>query len=382
MMEIIQDLAPGAQLYFTTAEGGQQAFAAGIASLAAQGCTIIVDDISYFAEGVFQDGTVAQAVNAFVTGGGIYFSSAGNSGNKVDGTSGTWEGDFLSGGAVPAAITTEGGSALVHNFGTAAAPVLYDTLTVASSFITLKWSDPLSTSRNDYDLFVLNSTGTAVLASSVTRQVGAGDPYEQVSGTFPIGSRVVIVQYNNGATPSTTRALHLDTGRAGLSISTNGAVYGHNGGANTQSMAATFWNSAKLGTVAFNGSNNPVELFSSDGPRRVFYTPTGTQIGTGDPLFATATAGQVLQKPDFTAADGVTCKTPLFSPFFGTSAAAPHAAAIAALMKSAKPTITNTQIRTILLNTALNNEAPGFDPNGGFGVLDALTAVTAAQALP
>ncbi len=381
MMEIIQDLAPGAQIYFTTAEGGQQAFAAGIASLAAQGCTIIVDDISYFAEGVFQDGTVAAAVNTFVSNGGIYFSSAGNSGNKVDGTSGTWEGDFLSGGAAPTPIS-DGTSALVHNFGTAAAPVLYDTLTVASTAITLKWSDPLNTSTNDYDLFVLDSTGATVLASATTRQIGVGDPYEQVSGTFPIGARVVIVQYNNGATASATRALHLDTGRAGLAIATNGAVYGHNGGASTLSMAATFWNSAKQGTTPFTGAANPVELFSSDGPRRIFYTPTGTLIGTGTPLFGTASAGQILQKPDFTAADGVTCKTPLFSPFFGTSAAAPHAAGIVALMKSAKPTITSSQIRTILVSTAMDNEAAGFDPNGGLGVLNALTAVQAARNLP
>lgn len=392
MMEIIYDLAPGAQLYFATGNTGVAQFAANIQALSAQGCQVIVDDITYFNEGVFQDGPIAQAVNTFVAGGGIYFSSAANSGNVDAGTGGTWEGDFLSGGAATG-VTADGGTSFIHNFGTAASPVLYDTLTVATTYVSLKWSDPLTTSTNDYDLFVLNSTGTTVLASSTTRQVGAGDPYEiavspnDASGnatTFPVGARIVVVQYNATATQTTaTRALHLDSNRGALSIATSGNTFGHNAGANTQSVAATFWNSAKTGTVAFNGTSNPVELFSSDGLRKIFYTPTGTQIGSGAPLFANTTAGQTLLKPDFTAADGVTCKTPGFSPFFGTSAAAPHAAAIAALMISAKSTITNTQIHNILIGSgAQDNGASGYDRDGGYGVLDAFNAVSAALALP
>ena len=83
----------------------------------------------------------------------------------------------------------------------------------------------------------------------------------------------------------------------------------------------------------------------------------------------------------------MTCKTTGFSPFFGTSAAGPHAAAIAVLMIQAKPTITNTQIHNILISTALDNMT-GFntngtyDPSGGYGVVDALGAVQAALALP
>ena len=384
MMEIIHDLAPGAQPYFATGNTGVAQFVTNIAALNAAGCKVIVDDITYFNEGVFQDGPIAQAVNTFVASGGIYFSSAANSGNVDGGTGGTWEGDFLSGGTATG-VSADGGTALVHNFGTAGSPVLYDTLTVLSNYVSLKWSDPLGASTNDYDLFVLNSTGTTVLGSSVTRQTGTSDPYEITTSSagFPVGSRIVIVQYNPTAVPTTaTRALHLDTNRGALSIATPGNTFGHNAGANTQSTAATFWNSAKMGTTPFNGVGNPVELFSSDGLRKIFYTPTGTLIGSGQPLFSNASAGQTLLKPDFTAADGVTCKTPGFSPFFGTSAAAPHGAAIAALMIAAKPTITNTQIHNILVSTAMDNGAAGYDRDGGYGVLDALAAVNAARALP
>ena len=51
---------------------------------------VIIDDYTYFEEGAFQDGNVAQAVNAVTAAGVLYFSSAGNSGNLTHGTSGTF----------------------------------------------------------------------------------------------------------------------------------------------------------------------------------------------------------------------------------------------------------------------------------------------------
>ncbi len=90
------------------------------------------------------------------------------------------------------------------------------------------------------------------------------------------------------------------------------------------------------------------------------------------------------RKPDITAADGVSTTLPPFSglnPFYGTSAAAPHAGAIAALVKSANPTLTPRQIRTILTSTALDNEAPGYDYNGGYGIVMAYQALQATPPL-
>jgi hypothetical protein len=85
MLVIVYDLGPGAQLYFATAFNGISSFASNIAALAAAGCTIIVDDVFYLGEPTFQDGEIAQAVNDFTDAGGLYFSSAGNSGNLNDG---------------------------------------------------------------------------------------------------------------------------------------------------------------------------------------------------------------------------------------------------------------------------------------------------------
>lgn len=373
MMEIVHDMAPSASLLFATAFTSKASFADNIIALAAAGCTVIVDDVSWSDEGVFQDGIIAQAVNQVTAGGAIYFSSAANSGNLTSGTSTTWEGDFLDGGAVSGVVGTfEGGQGNVHNFGTGGSPQNFNLLVEPALVILLQWSDPLGGSSNDYDVFVLNAAGTSILGFGASVQDGTQDPYEEVytGATFPAGSRVVVVRYSGAQ-----RALHVDTfGDATLSIATSGATQGHNAGANTVSLAATYWNSAKNGLKPFTGAANPVEVFSSDGPRKIFYNPNGTAITPGNFLFGT-NGGTTLQKPDLAAANGNSTLTPGFNPFFGTSSSAPHAAAIAALIRQARPDYTVAQVKTAMTATALDSMAPGVDRDSGFGITMALQAV-------
>jgi len=384
MMEIVHDMAPGANLMFATAFNGVTSFANNILALQAAGARVIVDDVTYFNEGAFEDGPIARAVNQVTANGAIYFSSAGNEGNLTFATSGTWEGDFLPNGPVAPPIGEPG---TVHNFGTVASPQNYDRLTALTDFISVKWSDPLGASTNDYDLFILNSAGTAVKGFSVRAQTGTQDPYEFVSqgincglptarGYCPaVGDRIVVVLF-----AGQPRALRLDTIGGQLSIATTGSTFGHNAGASTVSTAATYWNSAKTGTQPFTGAANPNETFSSDGPRKIFFNPDGTAITPGNFLFST-NGGVTLQKPDISAADGVTTKTPGFNPFFGTSAAAPHAAAIAALILSVQPTWTPEQVRNAIASTALDSMEPGVDRDSGHGVAMALQAVRLARQL-
>jgi hypothetical protein len=381
MMEIVHDMAPGANLIFATAFNGAASFANNILALANAGCKVIVDDVTYFNEGVFQDGPIAQAVNQVTANGVTYFSSAANSGSLTLGTSGTWEGDFLNGGPVTGPIATLGETGSFHNFGGAGSPQNYDALTATSSFISLKWSDPLHGSANDYDLFILNSTGTIVKGFSAGSQTGTQDPYEFVSqgtncgtaqarGYCPaVGDRIVVVLFAGAP-----RALHVDTERGQLSLNTAGATFGHNAGASTVSIAATYWNSARTGTRPFTGFANRDEVFSSDGPRKIFYLPNGTPITAGNFLFGT-NGGTTLLKPDFAAADGVSARTPGFTPFFGTSAAAPHAAGIAALILSARPGYTPDQVKAAMTATALDSMEVGPDRDSGNGIVMALPAV-------
>ena len=210
MLEIVHDLAPGAQLLFATANGGQAQFAQNILDLHAAGADIVVDDVSYFAEPVFQDGIIAQAVDQVVAAGAQYYSSAGNSGNLNDGTSGVWEGDFA---GTPAPLPLAGlGDA--HDFG---GGVNFDVIALDSpSLFTLQWSDAYGGAGNDYDLFLLNDDLTQVLASSTDVQDGDDDPFEAISSRAGNGANindtgnVLVVLRRPGAT---VRHLHLNTNR-------------------------------------------------------------------------------------------------------------------------------------------------------------------------
>ena len=385
MLELVYDVAPGAQLYFATGFSGPAGFAQNIRNLRAAGCTIIIDDVSYLNETAFQNGqaanvisntmggVVVQAVNDVTVGsqaGALYFSSAANSGNKNDGTAGAWEGDFVDGGVAGGVLN---GAGNLHNFG---GQVFTAFTAGGGSATTLKWSDPLGGSANDYDLFVLNSTGTQVLAAGTNMQSGTQDPYESVSNVNATGNNVVITKFSGAA-----RFLHLNTNRAKLSVSTSGTIYGHNGGLNTISMGATPSGPAVNGPNGTIGpfpnphsSVNKVETFSSDGPRRIFYNADGTPITPGN---VSSTGGQLLQKPDLTAADGSSTSTPGFENFFGTSAAAPHAGALAALVKSACPSATNEQIYNAFFSTAIDIEAPGIDRDSGAGIMMPIPAQAA-----
>ena len=391
MLEIIHDLAPGAQLYFATAFTSNTSFASNIRALRDAGCNIIVDDVYYFNESPFQDGqassvvspgnagVITEAVKDVASTGVLYFSSAGNGGNLDDGTSGTWEGDFVDGGAVGTPITAiEAGQ--LHTFGSQPWNVL---TAISGNSISLYWSDPLGGSSNDYDLFRLNSTGATIRSASTNTQAGSQDPYEQVTGsssTASAGDRLVIVKYSGSA-----RFLHLDihaNGPGKLSIATSGETHGHAATTATNSfgVAATPALSPGPYPSAFSASN-VVETFSSDGPRRIFYTSSGTAITTGN---VSATGGQVLNKPDLTAADrvSVTGVGGFPSTFSGTSAAAPHAGAIAALIKSANLGLTADQVRTALLNSAIDIEAAGWDRDSGVGIVMADTALQSLAQMP
>ena len=98
----------------------------------------------------------------------------------------------------------------------------------------------------------------------------------------------------------------------------------------------------------------------------MFYNPDGTPITPGN---FSSTGGTVRLKPDIAAADGVSTSVPGFSPFYGTSASAPNAAAIAALMLSGNPGISPAEVRSALTGTAIDIEARGYDRDTGFGIV-------------
>lgn len=390
MLEVVHDLAPKASLLFATAADGVDGFAANIRALRAAGADVIVDDYRYFAESPFQDGPIAQAVSDVTHDGAVYVSSAGNDGNLDDGTSGTYEADFRSSGQ---AVGAGAGSA--HDFDPGAGVQLVDPLSAGSvdAPVVLTWADALGHASDDYDLYALDAAGN-VVAFSDTRQDGDDDPTEILINP-PVdggGTRLVVVKYAGADRYFRLSALRgrFVGGGSLRAYATAAATLGHSSVPAVISVAAVPAASPLPVEIEPGDPASPAgpypgrytrsqlsERFTSDGPRRIFFSPSGRPLTPGD---VSATGGQVRRKPSLAAADGVSTSVPGFDVFFGTSASAPHAAALAALVLSGHPGLSPVAVRRALARSALDLERAGADRDTGAGVVDAPALLRIARA--
>jgi hypothetical protein len=78
LAEIIADLAPGANLLFRTGFPTSLDFIAAVQELTAAGAQVIVDDLGFFNEPIFEEGPVAQAVRQAIQQGVVFVSATGN----------------------------------------------------------------------------------------------------------------------------------------------------------------------------------------------------------------------------------------------------------------------------------------------------------------
>uniref|UniRef100_A0A383WNH8 Peptidase S8/S53 domain-containing protein n=1 Tax=Tetradesmus obliquus TaxID=3088 RepID=A0A383WNH8_TETOB len=107
-----------------------------------------------------------------------------------------------------------------------------------------------------------------------------------------------------------------------------------------------------------------LETYSSPGLQAIYYTHLGSLLP--EPM--------LLQKPNIVAPDGTQTSYSQNSAgefhLYGTSAAAPHAAAVAALMLQQNHTLTPDAIYTRMRSTALDMGAPRYDRFTGFGFIN------------
>ena len=262
---------------------------------------------------------------------------------------------------------------MAHDFGEG---VIQNEITQESDYGTyiLQWADPLEASGNDYDLFLIDEHGN-VLDKSTSTQDGTQDPFETVYSDEAdhAGARLVIVK-----TSGSNRYLRLDTLGGQLAVATAGNLYGHSAAENAIAVAAVGVHTAGGTGGVFDGTES-VRTSNSDGPRRIFFEPDGTPITAGN---FSSTGGDLLRKPDIAAATCVRTATPGFSIFCGVSSAAPHAAAIGALMLEAAGgpgNLTQSELVTGMTGASLDIEATGVDRDSGAGIVMAPGAVDAVD---
>ncbi len=381
MTQIVHDLAPGADLAFASAFNGELAFADGIEALVAAGADILADDVFYLEEPFFQDGPVAVAAREAVAAGATYFSAAGND-NLIDGEGhdiASWEAPgFRDAGSCPPAVAAKAGFNGFHCLDFNPGSQIDKTFGLrveAGEELTvdLQWDEPWNGVDTDLDAFLLDANGGLIAESHEDNVAVSATPVEVIHWTNESGStRTVQLTINrfSGEAPRLKFALIENGGgveateypRSSGEDVVGPTVFGHSGSAAAISTGAVF----------FNDSSEP-EPYSSRGPVRHDFAPVE------GPLAAAPIATEILSKPDLVATD---CgRTTFFSGFFagawrfcGTSAAAPHAAAVAALMLDAKPAAKPVDIRA-----ALWGSATAVGPYGpcavGAGLVEAVGAI-------
>jgi hypothetical protein len=362
MAEEVHAIAPGAQVYFYTAVDSEADFANGIATLAADGCNIIVDDVSYEDEAFYQDsGTITQAVENAVADGVSYFTAAGNNSNN-----------FFESAFNPMTFALPGiGTELTDDIANGSP---YEAVSLSANpflDLTLEWSQPVGDSQYDLGVGLYSFNGRSYsLVSNFTTSALGGDPILSVySNTGHIAAGTYYLAfYESSAEPSapppgTFKIISFQDSDAtidGVGAGTgSGTSIGHELAPGANTVAAV-----NIDETPAAGVTVPVvESFSSAGPGVTYYNAGGTLLPT--PL--------VDGTPQFAATDGST--DDVFGVFDGTSAAAPNAAAVALLMLQADSRLAPSQVTYLLERSAIST---GDSITGGAGLIQADTAVAGA----
>ena len=361
MLQILHDIAPGAQLVFRTGFLGVADFANGIYELQQDSCDIIVDDITYVSEPFFRDGIVAQAVDSVTAQGVTYFSAAGNFGSR------SYQSIFYP-SAAPAGVTGE-----AHNFaGAVGGTDIYQniSLTAGNYTVVFQWDDGTAgnLTNSDFDIYLTKENGSAIFGFNRVNTGGAPIEVLPFTVTGDSAQTNFMIVRASGSGPATLKYVVF---RGNILIK----EYGNTGGSSTIVGQANAEGAIAVGAVLYSntpeyGVNPPtVASFSSRG---------GTPVN-----------GVPRNKPDITAPNGVNTNVDLggvnidgdeFPNFFGTSAAAPHAAGVAALIQEARQkyygsSLAPAGIKAVLQNTAIDMYTPGYDTASGAGFIQADAAL-------
>lgn len=415
MAELIHDLAPGADIAFYSAFVSFAEFAAGIDDLCGKaGADIVVDDVLYVAELMYQDDIISSAAEDCVQSGIAFFSAAGNNADTAfhrvyrdvdafdtnnDGAASEFKGDFHdwnpdAGGDSLLGITLKDGEAFRA---------------------VLQWNQPaLSVPDNDnngpqvdLDLYLLDSAGK-VLDSSFEDQVasngsGGADPIEVVEYLNSTGvDQDVFLGIDHWAgsqdripqdegTELEFRLVLFEIGAPSYEYTpTDSTMYGHPVADGVISVGAVPWWEAPAFDPAGGATReiDPEPFTAKGGSLQAHFRPNGAffrRTRAPQPYLAAVDGNNnTFLGDDIDPVAGT--ETDTDPNFFGTSAAAPNAAAVAALLLEDDGTLQPADIAARLMTSAVDvtgmNASTGCDDRTGAGLIDATAAQSADDSAP
>lgn len=368
MAQLVHDIAPGADIIFHTAFNGLANFAQGVLDLANAGADVIVDDVGNLGAPMFQDGVVAQAVDQVVAEGVVYFSSAGNSSNN------SYEAPYFDSNLNGLGLSN------LHSFTPGNPDDVVQEIEIPAFgqvLLSVQWDEPFASSggagsASDIDVALIDST--SVLASGTFPNIG-GDAFEILSyfnsSPNPITVGLVIGVFQ-GPVPNRIKWIDFRGPKFTTPASDASTIFGHPNSAGAIATGAAQYDL----TPSFGVTPPILESFSSVGGLEILFDTAGNPLS----------APEDRTKPEIVAPDGVDTTffgfedfdNTGFPNFFGTSAAAPNAAAVAALQLQCDPLLTPAAILSQQINSAIDMETAGFDNLSGYGLLNGLGALDQA----
>ncbi|MCS5495917.1 S8 family serine peptidase [Cnuibacter physcomitrellae] len=374
MAQIIHSAAPGATLLFAAAGPGQSTLADSVRMLHEAGATVIVDDVWFPEETLWQRGLVATAIAEANDDGVTLLSSAGNAtsigtlGDEPGQSIGSWETTAFHPMTCPTAVldivdrwSPTGTIDCADMSGGTDQPRATLALTAATAekggTLMTQWSEPMyGLTTMIVPLLLDHATGTLV-----NLPVQADRDTPSISVSVPVRASadydlVLVRERMDPATATPDAELRVKWKTSGLSLSAlqdttspdvvvGPTVWAHAGDPATIAVAAA----SVLDT-------SQLEDFSSSGPSTYLFEPVHADR-TPSPRYPSPLT---LFKPQITGVDGEqttffgqnSTEQPDVWRFYGTSAAAPSVAAVAALAQAAAPQATADEIRQQMILTA------------------------------
>ncbi|MGB5393622.1 MAG: S8 family serine peptidase, partial [Lutimonas sp.] len=324
MLQILHDVAPASELAFHTGILSPRNFELAIKALQDANCDIIVDDITFPTEPFFGEGRISEAIENFTAQEGkLYFTSAGNFADNG------YQATFSTSSVQPQTnFLTPGSNVRAHVFGTnpdGTQDVLQQISVEKGVYmLVLQWENDIASQNNlsgaitDLDFYIVDDNGNLVVGNNRSNE--DGDPTEimvfQATGS---GTANIMITSTSGAA---TNGLPFRF----IAFRSDGLEFLEYGGAPTVSGHAMTPAANAIAAVDYRTAQNPdPQAFSS--------------------FAGTLSSNQILEIK-LSAPDGVDTNVSSigfdvdgtgFPNFFGTSAAAPHAAGAFALLMSALP---------------------------------------------